>query len=209
MLLNTKLRDDLCKLPWHQALPSSVCLQYPAWSHNSTHKHTLHKHIWHALVCTHTSNGAGMISQGLSSPCRAGSRKWAKFCSAAELFHSCQLDGDSLHFREATVVFLCSPANFSPTVILAPKSWVIPATARGLNTGLSIAPFLSQFKMFEVNTTKWLVILPALDDAPLPCKKTKQNRKCTLSSSLPFSECETPRTTGNSLEAAGSCEALH
>lgn len=75
-LLN-KLRDDLCKPPWHQALPSSICFQQTAWSHSSTPTlppthaaaHRLTPPPAHTHTHTYSYSLVGMITQGLSTPC--------------------------------------------------------------------------------------------------------------------------------------------
>lgn len=138
-----------------------------------------------------------MISQGLSPPYCAGSRNPARFWGAVELFHSCQLDGGGVCTSGRPQ--LCFPLTCKQYTHcgLAPESWVIPATASGLNTGLPFALFC-QWKVWNEYRRYSRV-------NPLPMK----NRWCSLSSGLSFSECEIPRGAGGSLGAAGSCEALH
>lgn len=94
-------------------------------THIHTHKHTPHTHT-HKLP----GNAVGMISQGLSPPCRAGSRNPARFWGAVEVFRSRR----GVHFRDTTAVYSCSPPHSTPTVIWLHESRVIPATASGLNS---------------------------------------------------------------------------
>lgn len=74
MLLNTKLRGDLCKLPWHQAV-LSVC--FPT---SSTKWHI----DIHSDACV-----TDMIPQGVSSSLPAGSKNPARSCRAVEVLPLC------------------------------------------------------------------------------------------------------------------------
>lgn len=172
-----------------------------------------HIHIRHTFACmifyhTHshidTHTNSGMISQGLSPTCSADSRKQARFWGAAELFHSRQLDVEGA--CTSGRLHLCFLLNCKQHTQcdLAPERQVIPIAATGLPFA-SLCHVLRRFKWAqEMQQSGWrFCVSPCWFHFPL-C----ENRWCSLSSGLSYSEREIPRRAGGSLEAACTCEAL-